>query len=74
MSTPSRRPLYRRDDVDQAAKPAPIGSRRLPIEAAVLSGQAAIVDVHQEQAEQPGRRPLGRGFLPAEPAAGGGAS
>ncbi|MFB7678417.1 hypothetical protein ACFC26_44185 [Kitasatospora purpeofusca] len=64
MSIP-RRPLYRRDDVDQAAvEPASAGARRLPIEAAVLDHvdehQDVAVDVHQADV-RPHRRPLGGG-------------
>ncbi|KJY26432.1 hypothetical protein [Streptomyces sp. NRRL S-495] len=63
MSTP-RRPLYRRDDVDQTAEPALAGARRLPIEAAVLDvdhehQDVAVVD--QADARPHRRRPLGGG-------------
>ncbi|MFJ7280949.1 hypothetical protein [Kitasatospora sp. NPDC098663] len=64
MSTPHRRPLSRRDLLDdehQAVESGTAGARRLPIEAVVLEGLAAVADVHQEHAEPPRRRPLGTG-------------
>ncbi|MFJ2193144.1 hypothetical protein ACIOJE_35245 [Kitasatospora sp. NPDC087861] len=59
MSTPSRRPLYLRVGVDQSDEAAPVGARRLPVEAAVVDvGLVVDLTVDQADVEPPRRRPL----------------